>query len=282
MNCELELSQYLVREEVREDCMTTRNTTLNECTVVAKKPDRPLQLIPEPCSLQSTIDCVANYYQISPKRVKSQCYSECRRLLNYNLVKWKRKGNGPWQRNFQPGICLSNCENPQKNHSQEDKSPPLFPPHSTLETDSWMGGARADQLTRPDELCNYSFSSATSKPAKTYEMQKPDPARAILALGTNFTAKQHYTNNPRADASLSNDACRDGNPHMRRPGAVECDLRRLHVTPEQRSSSFSTARHVYVPPLANNLQELRRRITAALQAIDGEKLHGLERKWNIA
>ncbi|KAJ4429616.1 hypothetical protein ANN_21802 [Periplaneta americana] len=72
----------------------------------------------------------------------------------------------------------------------EDKSP--LSPHSTLETGPWMGGVKADQATRPDELClSYIVARASSKPAKTYEMQKPYPARAILASGTNFTAKQH-------------------------------------------------------------------------------------------
>ncbi|KAJ4439403.1 hypothetical protein ANN_07527 [Periplaneta americana] len=62
--------------------------------------------------------------------------------------------------------------------------------HPILEVRPWMGGVKADQATRPDELClSYNVSSATSKPAKTYEMLKPDLARAILAPGTNFTAK---------------------------------------------------------------------------------------------
>ncbi|KAJ4447908.1 hypothetical protein ANN_09917 [Periplaneta americana] len=74
---------------------------------------------------------------------------------------------------------------------EEDKSPLLYPSHSTLEAGPWLGGVKAGQATRPDGLClSYNFSSATSKPAKTYEMQKSDPARAILASGTNFTAKQ--------------------------------------------------------------------------------------------
>ncbi|KAJ4443585.1 hypothetical protein ANN_05259 [Periplaneta americana] len=77
--------------------------------------------------------------------------------------------------------------------THEDKSPLLFPPHTTLEAGSWMGEVKPDQATRPDKLClSYNVLSASSKPAKIQEIQKPDPARAILTSGTNFTAKQLY------------------------------------------------------------------------------------------
>ncbi|KAJ4435348.1 hypothetical protein ANN_17961 [Periplaneta americana] len=75
---------------------------------------------------------------------------------------------------------------------KEDKSPLLFPPHSTLEAGPWMGEVKPDQATRPDELClSYNVLSASSNPAKIQKIQKIDPARTILASGTNFTAKQY-------------------------------------------------------------------------------------------
>ncbi|KAJ4437881.1 hypothetical protein ANN_13820 [Periplaneta americana] len=74
---------------------------------------------------------------------------------------------------------------------KEDKSPSLFPPHSTLEAGPWMGGVKPDQTTRPDELClSYNVLSATSKAREDTRNAEADPARAILASGINFTAKQ--------------------------------------------------------------------------------------------
>ncbi|KAJ4427913.1 hypothetical protein ANN_23922 [Periplaneta americana] len=73
---------------------------------------------------------------------------------------------------------------------QEDKSPLLFPPHSTLEAGPWMGGVKPDQTRRiVPQLQRF---KRKLKARENTGLQKPDPARAILASGTNFTAEQVY------------------------------------------------------------------------------------------
>ncbi|KAJ4438166.1 hypothetical protein ANN_14105 [Periplaneta americana] len=81
-----------------------------------------------------------------------------------------------------------NCEILKELKTQpEDKSPLLFPPHSTLKAGPWMGGVKPDQATEPDENVrgDPGKTNNTGKENNAYFLETPTGS-AFRYVGEEF------------------------------------------------------------------------------------------------